>query len=144
MNIPDQDHLDKVILWISYAEEDLGLAQYALKMPGSRPYRLIAFHAQHCAEKYLKAYFVYNDIDFPYTHDIKKLLDFCGSHKWIEEIKDAEELTPYAVTARYPGVDEIVTGDEASRAVNLASIVRKIIRKVLIEEGLTLKEKTNK
>jgi hypothetical protein len=49
MNIPDQDHIDKVILWISYAEEDLGLARFALEMPGSRPYRLIAFHAQQCA-----------------------------------------------------------------------------------------------
>lgn len=35
------------------------------KMPGSRPYRLIAYHAQQCAEKYLKAYLVYHDIDFP-------------------------------------------------------------------------------
>ena len=117
MNIPDQDHLDKVILWISYAEEDLGLAQYALKMPGSRPYRLIAFHAQQCAEKYLKAY---------------------------EEIKSAEELTPYAVTARYPGVDEIVTEDEAKQAVDMASNVRETIRKVLVNDGMTIEEDTFK
>jgi len=35
MNIPDQDHIDKVIMWISYAEEDIGLANYAMKKPGS-------------------------------------------------------------------------------------------------------------
>src|SRR4030067_2967013 len=139
MNLPDQDHLDKVLLWISCADEDLGLAQYALKMPGSRPYRLIAFHAQQCAEKYLKAYLVYNDIDFPYTHNIKKLLDFCGSHIWIEEIKRAEELTPYAVTARSPGIDEIVTEDEAIQAVKLDSIVRKTIRKGLVDDGMNIK-----
>lgn len=102
MNLPDQDHLDKVLLWISYAEEDLGLAQYALKMPGSRPYRLIAFHAQQCAEKYLKAYFV------------------------------------------YPDVDEIVTEDEAKQAVDMASNVRETIRKVLVNEGMTIKEDTFK
>lgn len=140
MSIPDQDHLDKVILWISYAEEDLSLAHFALKMPGSCPYRLIAFHAQQCAEKYLKAYLVYHDIDFPYTHNIKKLIDFCGSHPWIEEIKAAEELTPYAVTARYPGVDEIVTESEATQAVYLASIVRKNIRKVLADDGMAIEE----
>lgn len=144
MNLPDQDHLDKVILWISYAEEDLAIAQYTLKMPGSRPHRIIAFHAQQCVEKYLKAYLVYNDIDFPYTHNIKKLLDYCGSHVWIEEIKRAEELTPYAVTARYPGVDEIVTEDEAIQAVKLASIVRKTIRKVLVDDGMTIEEDTFK
>jgi HEPN domain-containing protein len=142
MNIPDQDHIDKVILWISYAEEDLGLAQFALKMPGSRPYRLIAFHAQQCAEKYLKAYMVYHDIDFPFTHEMKKLLNYCGSHRWIEEIKDAEELTPYAVTARYPGVDEVVTENEAVQAVDIAFKVRNTIRKVLTDEGMTLEEDT--
>lgn len=142
MNIPDQDHIDKVILWISYAEEDLGLAQFALKMPGSRPYRLIAFHAQQCAEKYLKAYMVYHDIDFPFTHEMKKLLNYCGSHRWIEEIKDAEGLTPYAVTARYPGVDEVVTENEAVQAVDIAFKVRNTIRKVLTDEGMTLGEDT--
>jgi HEPN domain-containing protein len=143
MTIPDKDHIDKVILWISCAEEDLGLAQFALKMPGIRPYRLIAFHAQQCAEKYLKAYLVYHDIDFPFTHDINKLLNFCGSYIWIEEIKDAEELTPYAVTARYPGVDEVVTENEAVQAVDIAFKVRNTIRKVLTEEGMALGEETS-
>lgn len=144
MSIPDKDHLEKVILWISYAEDDLGLAHYALTMPDSRPYRLIAYHAQQCAEKYLKAYLVSHDIDFPYTHDIGKLSKLCGSHTWIEKIKDAEELTPYAITARYPGVDEMVTENEAQQAVNLASVVRKTIRKVLADEGMTLEEDTFK
>ncbi len=94
MSIPDQDHIDKVILWISYAEDDLGLAQFALTMPGSRPYRLIAYHAQQCAEKYLKAYLVYHDIDFPYTHDIKKLLKLCGNAAWIEKIADEGMAIP--------------------------------------------------
>ncbi len=84
------------------------------KISGNRPYRLIAYHAQQCAEKYLKAYMVYHDTDFPYTHDIQKLLNLCGSHIWIAKIKDAEELTPYAISARYPGMDEPVTEDEDS------------------------------
>ncbi len=136
MSIPDKDHIDKAILWISYAEDDLGLAHYAMTMPGNRPYRLIAYHAQQCAEKYLKAYMVYHDIDFPYTHDIKKLLDLCGPQTWIKEIDDAEELTPYAVTARYPGVEEIVTEDEAIQAIKLASAVKKTIRKALANDGM--------
>ncbi len=142
MSIPDQAHIENVILWMSYADEDLGLANYAMKMPGSRPYRLIAYHAQQCAEKYLKAYLVYHDIDFPYTHDIQKLLDLCGSHKWIKKIKDAEELTPYTISARYPGMDEPVTEEEAHHAVDLASKVKKTIRKVLAEDGMTIEEDT--
>ena len=46
MSIPDQDHINRVLLWMSYADEDLDLANYAMKMPGIRSYRLIAFHAQ--------------------------------------------------------------------------------------------------
>ena len=140
MSIPDQDHIENVILWMSYADEDLGLANYAMKMPGNRPYRLIAYHAQQCAEKYLKAYMVYHDTDFPYTHDIQKLLNLCGNYKWIEKIKDAGELTPYAISARYPGMDEQVTEDEAHHAVDLASNVKKTIRKVLTEDGMTIEE----
>ncbi len=140
MNIPDQDHIDRVILWISYAEEDMSLANYAMKMPGSRSYRLIAFHAQQCAEKYLKAYLVYHDIDFPYTHDIRKLLKLCGNATWIGKIQNAEELTPFAVTTRYPMLDEKVTENEAVEAVNLASMVRKTIRTALLDEGMTLEE----
>ena len=135
MSIPDLDHIEKVILWISYAEDDMGLARYAMKMPGSRPYRLIAYHAQQCAEKYLKAYLVYHDIDFPYTHEIGKLLKLCGIHLWIEKLKETDKLTPYAVTARYPGVDEVVTENEALEALDLASLVRKTIRKALSDDG---------
>jgi len=140
MSIPDQDHINKVFLWMSYADEDLDLANYAMKMSGSRSYRLIAFHAQQSAEKYLKAYLVYHDIDFPYTHDIRKLLKLCGNTIWIEKIKNAEDLTPFAVTTRYPMLEEKVTENEAADAVNMASMVRKIIRKALMDEGLDLEE----
>lgn len=43
MSIPDQDHINRVLLWMSYADEDQDLANYAMKMPGIRSYRLIAF-----------------------------------------------------------------------------------------------------
>jgi len=144
MSIPDQDHITKVLLWISFADEDLVLANYALKMPGIRSYRLIAFHAQQCAEKYLKAYLVYHDIDFPYTHDIRKLLKLCGNAIWIETIKNAEDLTPFAVTTRYPMLDEKVTENEAVEAVNLASRVRQVVRSTLAEEGMNIEEDPSK
>ncbi len=143
MSIPDIEHIEKVILWISYAEDDMGLAQYAMKMPGSRPYRLIAYHAQQCAKKYLKAYLIYQDIDFPYTHEIGKLLKLCGSHLWIEKLKETYKLTPYAVNVRYPGVDEIVTEKEALEALDLASMVRKTIRTALLDEGMNIEEETS-
>lgn len=47
---------DKALKWIRFAEEDLRLAEYALQLSSGCPYRLIAYHAQQCAEKYIKAY----------------------------------------------------------------------------------------
>ncbi|MBW1960508.1 MAG: HEPN domain-containing protein [Deltaproteobacteria bacterium] len=34
----------------------------------------VCFHAQQCAEKYLKAFLTFKNIDFPKTHDIGELL----------------------------------------------------------------------
>ena len=34
MSIPDQDHINRVLLWMSYADEDMDIANYAMKMPG--------------------------------------------------------------------------------------------------------------
>jgi len=99
-------------------------------------------HIIHSNAKIPKAYLVYHDIDFPYTHDIQKLLNLCGSQKWIEKIKSAEEITPYAISARYPGMDEPVTEDEANHAMDIASNVKKAIRKVLADDGMTIEGNT--
>lgn len=57
--------LRKVMQWLSFADEDLVLAKHGLTLPSGCPYRLIAYHAQQCVEKHLKAYLVYRGIDFP-------------------------------------------------------------------------------
>lgn len=126
--------IKKARKWVSYAEEDLRLAKHGLKISSSCPYRLIAYHAQQCAEKYLKAYLVFKKIDFPYTHNLRNLLQLCGGD-WIEELSDADELTPYAVTTRYPGVDDRVTKKNALSALEIAEKVRKVVRRTLNEDG---------
>ena len=145
MSIPDKDIFEKVIQWFEYAEEDLRLARHGLIMPSSCPYRLIAYHAQQCAEKYLKAYLVYHNVDFPYTHNIKKLLKLCEKYAgWAEKLKVAEKLSPYAITARYPGIGEEVTKDGAKQAIALASKVRDVVRKALAKEGMSIPKDTLK
>ena len=49
---------------------------------------------------------------------------------------DAEELTFYASTTRYPGTEEEVTGDEALRAIKLATQVMESVIKALSGEGI--------
>jgi HEPN domain-containing protein len=139
MSVTEADIIQKVLQWTAYADEDLHLAQHGLKLAGNAPYRLIAYHAQQCAEKYFKAYLVYHRIDFPYTHNIARLLELCPDrNNWDKDLDAAEELTPFAITTRYPGEDEPVSASEAKRAIKIAKLVRKTIRSALSNKGIKI------
>jgi len=131
--------LKKVIQWLEFADEDLRLARHGLTLTSGVPYRLIAYHAQQCAEKHLKAFLVYHEIDFPYTHNIGRLLELCAEKgDWARDLPEADELTPFAITARYPSEQEAVTREESLRTIEIALKVRETIRKALEREGVVL------
>jgi HEPN domain-containing protein len=140
MKPPTEEIFQKVRQWIDHADEDLRLATYALKMRGkNRTFRLVAYHAQQCAEKYLKGYLVFCGVDFPYTHNISVLLELCGEKTdWPAKLKDAEELTSYVITTRYPGEGEEVTKTDADRAIKIAQQVRNQVRSALKQLGFKL------
>ena len=129
----------KVRQWATYADEDLELARHALGMGAKCSTRLVAYHAQQCAEKYLKAYLVHRQVDFPFTHNISLLLELCGeSGAWVTELTDAEILTRFGVKARYPGEDAEVPMEKAQQAVDIAARVRELVRQALAAEGVSL------
>jgi HEPN domain-containing protein len=133
----EPDILRKVRQWLQYGDEDLVLAKHGLTLSSAVPYRLIAYHAQQCVEKHLKGYLVAHAIDFPYTHNLSRLVELAQTcRKWPALILEAEELTPYAITTRYPGEDEPVSADEAVKAIAVAEKVRHLIRHALLEEGI--------
>ena len=139
MTAPDPDILAAVAEWISFADEDLSFARLGLGASGTRPFRLIAYHAQQCAEKSLKAYLVLKGVEFPYTHSIRALLGLCAEHAgWPESLRDAETLSPYAVAPRYPGVRTVVSERQAVHAVGLAARVLDLVRNELQREGINL------
>ncbi|MCJ7569683.1 MAG: HEPN domain-containing protein [Anaerolineales bacterium] len=128
--------LDKVIAvareWIAKAENDLKAAAYMLEMDDECPADTVGFHAQQCVEKYLKAFLVLKNIDFPKTHDIGNILTlFPDDVRMSLSMEEQRTLTNYATVTRYPGDYEPVTLSEAKRAVRIARRVRRQIRKVL-------------
>lgn len=132
MSATDKEIVRKVRQWMDYAEEDLRLAEHGLRMESDCPYRLIAYHAQQCAEKYLKAFLVYQRQDFPYTHNISTLMELCREHAdWADTLEPAEALTAYAITTRYPGEDEQVSRTEAQQALELAKMVKNTLQKLI-------------
>ncbi|MEK6553197.1 MAG: HEPN domain-containing protein [Bacteroidota bacterium] len=139
MSDAKKEIVEKVKQWIEIAEEDLRLAKFAFEMSSNIPYRLIAYHAQQAAEKYIKALLVFCEIDFPYTHSIEKLLSLAPKeHGLANSLSDAGDLTDYAVGKRYPDFYEKLDKSEAEKAVELAENVKKKIRDLLNSSGLVL------
>jgi len=126
----------QVLNWIEIAEEDLILAKHAFTIKSNIPYRLIGYHAQQCAEKYLKAYLVSKLIDFPYTHNIEVLITLCNNIVNLkDDLKDTVKLSRYAIAKRYPGEYQSINRREAKEAVVLAELTKNVIGKLLEKDG---------
>ncbi len=83
--------------WAEKAEEDFTLAKSALR----RRKPLVTgtcFHAQQCAEKYMKALLVSRKAGFPMIHDLLLLNNLCSNAGVFLEIeaKLLNTLTDYA------------------------------------------------
>ena len=117
--------------WLVKAEGDLLTASHTLKLGRRCPTDAVCFHAQQCAEKYLKALLVLRRIDFPKTHDLEALAARLrnGAKPQLSP-DDLARLKRYATATRYPGAEEIRLA-EARGALAAARRVRKAIRALL-------------
>ncbi len=115
--------------WVRKAEIDFKTADH-LFQSGPDFAEGAAFHSQQAAEKYLKAFLVWHQIEFPKTHDIEALLKLAGrtDDKIPEILGEAAMLTPYGVDYRYPGEYPEVSRSDAERAFRLADHVRAEVR----------------
>ncbi len=115
--------------WLRKAEIDFKTAQYLFKS-GPEFAEASTFHSQQAAEKYLKGFLVWHQIEFQKTHDIQALLKLAGKadENIAEILQSAIRLTPYGVEYRYPGDYPEITGSDAERALQLADLVRTEVR----------------
>jgi HEPN domain-containing protein len=114
--------------WVAKAEGDLTSALRdwrARKVPN---YDAACFHAQQCAEKYLKALLQENSIAFGKTHDLVALyrLMLPVDPSWATMHDDLDKLTAYAVDFRYPGA--YATKQNAGDAIAICRDVRSQVR----------------
>jgi HEPN domain-containing protein len=117
--------------WLAKAENDLLTATHTLKLGRRCPTDTVCFHAQQCAEKYLKALMVHRAIDFPKTHDLEALVARLRSGpKPALSPDELARLKRYATVSRYPGA-EAISLSEARRAVAAARRIRKAVRALL-------------
>jgi HEPN domain-containing protein len=92
---------DLVEGWLKKANSDLTNASLCLKE--GKALDTVCFHSQQAAEKAIKAYLTAKEINFPFIHNLEKLLEFCiPKEPSFADIKSiACRLTPFAVELRY-------------------------------------------
>jgi HEPN domain-containing protein len=114
--------------WIAKAEGDFATAQRELKATDHPNYDAVCFHAQQCAEKYLKAFLQDANIAFPKIHDLADLLAsaILLEPTWASMTAELNALTAFAVEYRYPGDSADLA--EATEAFQICRNVRQVIR----------------
>lgn len=108
--------------WINRARSNLALARNRVTGAYLEDY---CFNAQQAAEKAIKAVMVLRDIEFPYTHDLVRLMSMLeASGETIPDpVRRSAVLTRYSAQTRYPSLDEPVTEPEYAEAIATAEAV---------------------
>lgn len=105
--------------WVRKAEGDFATVGRELRARSSPNYDGACFHAQQCAEKYLKARLSEAGIHFGKVHDLLMLLDRGQAVEpdWQRFREDLAHLSAFAVAYRYPGesADQAAARDAARR-----------------------------
>lgn len=125
--------------WLSYAENDLGVAEHLFKTYYPKPLSIIGFHCQQAAEKAVKALIVLygSQGGIPKKHDVFLLLNQIKNMVDIDaKFYDyADILAPYGIAVRYP--NELTLEEyHAEKAIRMA---REFVEwtKEIVENGLT-------
>ena len=117
--------------WVEKAEEDYQTVQQLFTLSHMDFATTVCFHAQQCAEKYLKALIVQFKIEPPWIHTLETLLELVVTK--IPTLENQRiilaELTPYATEYRYPG--KKASKEEAQTCVTKIRNFRIVMRDLL-------------
>lgn len=128
MRPPEEVLRDLVRQWIEKAELDYQAAAQLLDA-GDRLRQIVAFHCQQAVEKYLKAFLVRHQVEFPKTHNLRELLDLASTvaPDMARSLDRCVTLTPYGVDIRYPGdLPDVLPGQD-TEALELAHLARETV-----------------
>jgi HEPN domain-containing protein len=116
--------------WVRKAEADFRVATRVSRTTDPL-HDAVCFHAQQCAEKYLKALLEELGLVVPKTHDLGDLLPALRPHhpSLGALSRGLDFLTNFAVAIRYP--DENASKRQAEAALRWAGRVRTEVRALL-------------
>ncbi|GMO42217.1 MAG: HEPN domain-containing protein [Treponemataceae bacterium] len=113
--------IDLVKEWLRYANNDLISARHLFEDLYPKQTEISAYHCQQCAEKALKAFLFFNDIEPPRIHDLIRLCELCKNIDGEFSELDAycKNLNPFGSEIRYPNelaADEYIAKAAIDRA----------------------------
>lgn len=114
--------------WIKKAEGDFNSCLREVRARQHPNHDSACFHAQQCAEKYLKARLQEAGLAFPKTHDLLELRKrvLAVEPTWATLTASLTQLVNYAVVFRYPGVT--ASKADARKALAACRLVRRTVR----------------
>ena len=117
--------------WVEKAEDDFAMLQRELRARKRPSYDGACFHAQQCAEKYLKARMQEASIPIEKTHNLIALLNEVLVFEPLLSplLVNLSYLNQFSVRFRYPG--DWATKEDAKEALKNCKIIRSDIRKSL-------------
>ena len=132
---------DKITIvkeWLRFASNDINCAKHSLSMRPV-PLEIICYLCEQAAEKALKGYLVYQNVEPPKTHILKLLCKMCTDiDKSFEEITvQCGNLTLYAVQPRYPFEIEITENDMKKAILDADRVMEFILQRLQLTEEIT-------
>jgi HEPN domain-containing protein len=109
--------------WVDRARGKLALAGQPLPPGGF--WEDLCFLSQQAAELAIKAVYQAHGWIFPFVHNLGVLLDGLERQGLIipQDVQDADQLSIYAVQARYPGLPARITQAEFEESFRIADVV---------------------
>jgi HEPN domain-containing protein len=119
---------EEIKQWIIKGDHDLGTAQITyLYIPEYLD--TVTFHCQQAVEKYMKAYLIFLNTPFKFTHDLVYLLDLISENDpHFDAYYDLlSELQGYAVEVRYPNDTIYLSKEKVEKAIQIAREIRELV-----------------
>lgn len=117
---------EEVKKWLIFAQEDLTMAELALK---EKIYNQVCFHSEQCIEKILKGFIAYKGEIHPQTHKLTDLLSFMSPSPFDDLRNDILIVDRFYTPTRYPDAlpgtlpEGLPTEKDAKEAIEVAKIV---------------------
>jgi len=116
-------------VWFEKGQKDIEMAKRAMGPSAPLP-DMACYHAQQCAEKYLKGYLVSHQIEFRWVHDLVYLVQLCREqNSQFETLMEAVDvLNAYSTQVRYPSEDiPEPSPEDARQAIRMTEHIAQFV-----------------